>query len=70
MLKLYAWLILARYFTIFCNGCISVDCLDPMGIENGAKVTDGQLLVSSSRDSLSGASAGRLFNEFGAWVPQ
>lgn len=69
MLKFYGQLILA-FSPYFCICCISVDCLDPMGIENGAKVTDGQLLVSSSRDSLSGASAGRLFNEFGAWVPQ
>lgn len=49
---------------------LTAECLDPMGIENSAKILDSQLLASSSRDSFSGALAGRLFNDLGAWVPQ
>jgi hypothetical protein len=56
------------YNNMFCY--FTVECLDPMGIENSAKVLDSQLLASTSRDSFSDASAGRLFNHLGAWVPQ
>ncbi|XP_033761396.1 mucin-5AC-like [Pecten maximus] len=45
-------------------------CIEPMGVDNSMIIKDTQMTSSSSRDLLSGASFGRLFNEFGAWVPE
>jgi len=45
-------------------------CVEPMGVDNGAVVYDQQMTASSERDMLSSASFARIFNEFGAWVPE
>ncbi|WAR09825.1 MFGM-like protein [Mya arenaria] len=44
-------------------------CLEPMGIDNPMLVKDGQLTSSSNLDSMHGAAAGRLYNEFTGWAP-
>ncbi|KAK3108253.1 hypothetical protein FSP39_004202 [Pinctada imbricata] len=45
-------------------------CVEPLGIDNSGMIQDKQLSASSRRDILSGAAAGRLFNEYGAWIPR
>ncbi|WAQ93441.1 EDIL3-like protein [Mya arenaria] len=40
-----------------------------MGIDNPMLVKDGQLTSSSNLDSMHGAAAGRLYNEFTGWAP-
>ncbi|WAR14241.1 HMCT-like protein [Mya arenaria] len=48
---------------------ICILCLEPMGIDNPMLVKDGQLTSSSNLDSMHGAAAGRLYNEFTGWAP-
>ncbi|XP_052248669.1 mucin-5AC-like isoform X9 [Dreissena polymorpha] len=44
-------------------------CLEPMGVDNALLLRDGQLTASSGLDTMHGAAAGRLYNQFSGWAP-